>query len=45
MSSEGVGAGLPGYDGFCFWNPPSPPDFLDELLSFSRVLMAIVEWV
>ena len=45
MSSEGVGAGPPNSDGFVFgiYHPP-PPRVSDELLSFSRVLMAFVEW-
>ena len=40
MSSEGVGAGPPGYDGFVFGIHHHPQSFLDELLSFSGVLMA-----
>ena len=43
MSSEGAGAGPPSYDVFLFLD--STIRFLDELLSFSRVLMAFVEWV
>ena len=45
-SSEGVGAGPPSSDGFVLkFTITPPPEFLDELLSFSRVLMAFVEWV